>query len=203
MKDTQPVALIVAITGLAAGAFALTAAEGSPAEPPRVIKPLQHCGVAVSGAGRGRFRGPAEMEARSNWRKDTVAQYDPSYGDWNKALNSDVTCGHNGKKIKTWICTAFAVPCSDTATPPSTTSSTNTGTQPTCYPSISVEGDKAVLQTGAETNSLAAWRAQVASYGAAYQDWNKAIGRDVTCRHNGLGPAQRRWRCVRTAQPCK
>ena len=164
------------------------------------MRALKNCVAAVSGAGRGRFRGFAEMEAKDNWRSGTAGLWGQGYADWNRAQNQDVTCGHDGKPIKTWTCTAIAEPCNDAALPSPTPTPTP---QPACYPSIAIEGNDAKLQTGAETYSIAAWRAQAASYGAVYQDWNKAVGKDITCRHNGLGPLQRRWRCVATGQPCK
>jgi hypothetical protein len=203
MDHAKSLLRLTAIAGLTAGVVILSGAEdrGDTSTAGSIaVKPVQNCVAAVSGAGRGRFRGPAEMEATSNWRRDTAAAWGQNYANWNNAQGRDVTCGHDGKAIKTWTCTAYAVPCDPYAPP----SPTPTGpAQPACYPEIAVEGARAVLQTGAQTNSIAAWRAQAASHGALYQDWNKAAGKDITCSHNGLGPVQRRWRCVAKGKPCK
>ncbi|RYY26068.1 MAG: hypothetical protein EOP62_11340 [Sphingomonadales bacterium] len=202
MKHSQHIARIIAITGLAASALALSGAMHiQPPTAPVTRAPVQNCHAAQSGVDRGRFRGPTEQAAKSAWNFSVVASVGPSYAKWNKARNADVTCGHDGKRLKTWTCTATAEPCDDG--PPNPTPTPTPTPQPACYPSISIEGADTKLQSGAQTQSIHAWRGQVAQYGAIYQDWNKAQGKDITCRHNGLGPLQRRWRCVATGKPCK
>jgi hypothetical protein len=72
----------------------------------------------------------------------------------------------------------------------------------TCHPAISGSGN-AKFQNNAENNAKGDWQ-NVANgtYPGGPFDWTKAAGHAMSCRHNGLGPLQRRWTCTATAQPC-
>jgi hypothetical protein len=156
------------------------------------------CLGPISALGHGKLQGPTENSAKLNWQNTAPA----NFNSWSNAINKDVSCHHDGRPpwLRQWTCTATAEPCNGSGG----TSSGGTGGAPLCYDSFNVEGNDAKLQTGAENNAVYSWQ-QTASnnHGPAYAGWGLARGKDISCHHNGLGPLQRRWRCVATGTPCR
>lgn len=163
------------------------------------------CVPAYSQTGHGKLQAGAEISARNNWNKlrpDGFSRFNDSPGH-------DMTCHHDGRPPlrRQWTCVATAQPCKEEegGTGSSTGTGTGTGTgTPICHAAFSVEGVDAKLQTQARNFAVDAWQGVAASkHGVLYQTWGLAQGTDISCRHNNLGPLQRRWRCIATASPCR
>lgn len=148
------------------------------------------CKPAVSGSGEGKFQDPAQNKAKANWQ-NVAAGIHGGVWDWNKASGHAMSCRHNGLGPieRRWTCTATAEPCEEVIN---------------CKPAyVQVEGASAKLQSGAEENAVNQWQHDAGNaHGAAFKYWSKAANQTSSCRHNGLGPIQRRWRCTLRARPC-
>lgn len=176
-----------------------------PTGPSPAMAMARVCFNLVSATGHGKLQAGATNSARVNWNQ----MVGNSYNSFGNSDGQDTTCRHDGRPpiLRQWTCIATARRCQGSGSSSGGSSSggsSSGGGLPLCHNSFAVEGAQALLQPGAENNAVSAWQ-QTANnnHGPAYQAWGRAQGRDVACRHNGLGPIQRRWRCIATGTPCR
>lgn len=156
-----------------------------------------NCLGPLSAQGYHTTRAGADWHAQTNW-ETTAKEKGHQFGGWNYAADRNISCSRQGKWVPVWICVATGRPCDG---PGGSGSSVGAAT---CKPALSIQGGEALLQQpGAESNALYAWQSAATNqYGPAYGAWGKAKNASMSCSHNNLGPFQRRWRCIATAEPC-
>lgn len=142
------------------------------------------CKDAVSATGRAMLQSSAENKAKGSWHGVAASAYGGTW-DWNTASGHAINCTHNklGPLERRWTCTATAQPCEEVLA---------------CDAGWTTEeGASAKLQSGAETNAINKWQ------NVTNASWANAANRVNSCRHNGLGPLERRWRCTARARACR
>lgn len=155
------------------------------------------CYPTVSGIGRDVWQQSAHNSAAANWSDNARRLY--GIGNVNNVQNLQRPCERESRSHapRRWICTFTAQPCIPGGTP-------TPDPQPACYGSLSVEGSSEKFQSTAENRAMEQWQRDAGNaHGVAYRTWTRAHSRDISCRHNGLGPLQRRWICTARGEPCR
>jgi hypothetical protein len=155
------------------------------------------CYPTVSGIGRDVLQQSAHATAAANWSDNARSLY--GIGNVNNVQNLQRPCERESRShaIRRWICTYSAQPCLPGGT-------TTPDPLPACYPALAVEGSSEKFQSTAENRSYEQWQRDAGNaHGADYRTWTRANNRDISCRHNGLGPLQRRWICTARGEPCR
>jgi hypothetical protein len=171
-------------------------ALSSPSSATATAKTLVTCVGAFTATGNHIGPGFALDVARSRWRDNVNKYYGTAYEIWDNSRNRVEQCHRRGPL--NWSCDLTAEPCDGYGA----VSPTPNG--PACYGPLSVDGGDAKLQSGAENNARNQWQHDAGvAYGAAYKGWQTAHNASMSCRHNGLGPLQRRWVCTASGEPCR
>jgi hypothetical protein len=149
------------------------------------------CFPAVSASGEALLQSQAQAAAIRAW-KDAAAS--TGFNDYDHAQAISMTCQR--RTPLRWSCALTAQPCVPGG-------SANSAATPACYPTLTVTGGWAKLQSGAQEKARDQWQHDAGiAYGTNYKWWNKSNNRDTTCHHDGKGPLTRQWQCVAHADPC-